>query len=283
MKIVSVPALLVCASAVLAPLARAQFQVGLQTQYRLVSTSAPSELRVDTSFLVAASSLLNSDTNAGSTEGSSTSSSITVSNTYGNMSVTGSGYATNSAARGAFAFIDTPLGGAPYALYQDVFHVNSSTLAVGTAVTINFSEVFSASFSNTEPIGSQGFGSPSFQDILHISDNQGTSRWDVSLDATGSASYAFQTHVGDTLNVRGELHGYDFATANTLQTPPVTATYSFSAAGPLYVDSVSEGVDLTAESGATYTRSASVPDGASTSLLLGASVLGLLAVRRRRR
>ncbi len=127
---------------------------GLDTQYRLVSTDASGEIRKYSGGLQPSLvPLVSSDTNSGSKYGSYTSSSISVSTYYGNMSVTGSGISSNSPLQGSFAFIDTPVGGAPWSMYKDTLHVTSSTLAAGTPVTIGLSESFIANFTQHDPLG----------------------------------------------------------------------------------------------------------------------------------
>ena len=239
---------------------------GLETTYRLVSTDAPSEIRVDTGLVASPTPLLNSDTNSGTKSGSTTSSSITVSNYYGNMSVVGSGNSANSSQQGSFAWIDTPVGGAPITKYKDYLQVESSTLAVGTDVTIDFTESFATSWSVTDP---QTPTTVTFADDLYIYDSAVLDQWNLSLGSTGSASHVFHTKVGDTLFLNGELHVAGAAAYSNALSPLYSADFSFSMAGPLSITAMSAGVDLVSGSGASYAPStASVPDGSSTAPLL---------------
>ena len=249
--------------------------VGLQTQYRLVSTSAQKEVRVDTGFVANASApQLYSDTNSGVLGGSVTDSSIQVSTNYGDMTVSGSGDASNSPTNGSFAWIDTAFGGAPFSMYKDVLNVTSSTLAAGTAVTIDFTESFATSYA--------GFNPSYFADNLHISDTKGLDNWNLTLTSTGSANFEFNTVVGDSLNLEGDLHGGGAAYANSLSPPFVSQSFSFYESGPLYITSVTNGVDIQSESGATYSApTSSVPDSSETILLVGISLLAVASFRRR--
>jgi len=249
--------------------------VGLQTQYRLVSTSAQKEVRVDTGFVANASAPQSySGTNYGVLGGSVTDSSIQVSTDYGDMTISGSGFASNSPTNGCFAFIDTAFGGAPFSMYQDVLNVTSSTLAKGTAVTIDFTESFATSYA--------GFNPSYFADNLRISDSKALDNWNLTLTSTGSANFEFHTAVGDSLYLEGDLHGGGAAYANSLSPPFVSESFSFSESGPLYITSVTDGVDIQSESGATYSApAASVPDSSETSLLVGISLLAIASFRRR--
>lgn len=257
-------------AAVAGPLLRAQSVVGLETQYRLFSTSAPSEIRYDSGFINAPGPLVHSDSDSGSVSGSFSSSSITVSTGYGNMSISGNATVTNSESQGAFAGADN--GGGPIAMYRDVLHVTSSTLAAGTPVDIGFTETFTATSSSVDPYN---FGPPSFTDFLWIQDIYGQ-QWQPTLAATGSASDLFQARVGDTISLLGQLHVS--ATAWAGFTGNTTASYSFSISGPLTISSVTPGADIHSESGATYSPS-SVPESASTLALLGMAIFILAAMR----
>ncbi len=257
--------------------------VGLQTQYRLVSISAGSEVRANTGFVGSPTPLVNHDTNNGVLGGSISDASIDVSTYYGDMSVTGSGYASNSPTNGTGVTIDTPVGGAPFSMYQDVLNVTSSTLAKGTAVTIDFTESFVTSLVFT----GTGLGLRDFQDNLNITDKNSLDQTHLTLAGTSSDSFVFHTAVGDSLYVEGELHGNADIFAGDSSIDPYTGfpkpeggSFSFYESGPLYITSVTSGADVQSESGATYAPSSSVPDTTSTLGLLGLAMAGLVLVRR---
>ena len=248
--------------------------VGLQNEYRLVSVSAGKEVRVYPQFVDSSTPLVNQDTNNGVNGGSISDASIDVSTYYGAMSVTGSGDASNSPTNGTFAWIDTPIGGDPFSKYQDVLNVTSSTLAKGTAVTIDFTESFVTSFS--------GYNPSSFQDNLHISDTAGLDNWNLTLTSTSSASFEFHTVVGDSLNLEGDLHGGGAAYASDASPPIESQYFSFYESGPLYITSVTNGVDIQSDSGATYAPASSIPEPSTYAAIAGVLVLGVAAIRRRR-
>ncbi len=75
------------------------------------------------------------------------------------------------------------------------------------------------------------------------------------------------------------MHGSAAAVTNTFS-PVVTADFSFSESGPLSITSVTDGVTLQSDSGATYAPSSSVPDTTSTLGLLGLAMGGLVLLRR---
>ena len=260
--------------------------VGLQTQYRLVSISAGKEVRVDTGFVANASAPQSySDTNNGVLGGSFSDSAIQVSTYYGNLTISGSGDASNSPTNGSGVTIDTPVGGAPFAKYEDVLNVTSSTLAAGTPVTIDFTESFVASLAFT----GTGLGLRDFQDNLDITDRYNFDQTHLTLSVTGADSFQFQTAVGDSLYLDGELHGNANIFAGDLSIDPYTGlpkpeggNFSFYASGPLYITSVTYGADIKSESGATYSApNSSVPDSSETILLVAIGLLTVASFRRR--
>ena len=256
---------------------------GLQTEYRLVA--GRNDVRVYPSLVNSGTPLVNHDTTSNEEGGAVAGASIQVSAYYGDMSVTGSGFASNSLTNGTGVTIDQPIGGDPFAKYQDVLNVTSSTLANGTPVTINFTESFVTSLVFT----GTGLGLRDFQDILNITDKSSLDETHLTLDGTSSDNFVFHTAVGDSLYLEGELHGNADLFAGDTNIDPYTGlpkpeggSFSFYASGPLYINSVTDGADILSDSGATYSAPASsVPDSGETILFFGISLLAMTSFRRR--
>ncbi len=177
--------------------------------------------------------------------------------------------------------VTSAVSGDPMAGYQDTLQVTSSTLDLGTRVSIELTEVFmgSTAFSSFPPL-SGTTNTASVQDRLFAQDpsvlGQGVfgglhDPLNATVSSPGTYTYVITSKVGDSINLEGDLYASGEAEAFVNQDPH--AFFNLSGSGELYVTPLTSGVDIQSGSGATY--AASVPEPSSLALLGVAS--GVLA------
>ena len=192
---------LALAVAVLAPAALAQPVCGVKNHMRLVNRvggGTTPELRLDTGWTsILPGTTLNTPGTATDTSAFGTSTGTWLaSSTYGRMSFSGSGSATNVPGWGLFLWIDSWIGGEPKAWFRDRYTVTSASLPAGTPVQIQFTGTFSGSTFATDPGAGRSasatfsFGAPT----------------NFNLTAPGSASMTVTVPVGQSRDVDGRLY-----------------------------------------------------------------------------
>ena len=169
--------------------------------------------------------------------------------------------------------VTSSVSGGPMAGYRDTLHVKSSTLAPGTHVTIELTEVFTSSMAfSSFPLSSGTTNRASVQDRLFAEDPAvlglgalgGLHKpLDVTVSSPGTYTYVINSKVGDSINLEGDLYADGEAEASVNQYPH--AFFTLSGSGPLYVTPLTAGVEIQSDSGATY--AASAPEPASFALL----------------
>ena len=147
---------LALAVAMLAPAAFAQPICGVKNHMRLVNRvggGTTPELRLDTGWTsILPGTTLDTPGTATDTSAFGTSTGTWLaSSTYGRMSFSGSGSATNVPGWGLFLWIDSWIGGEPKAWFKDRFTVISASLPAGTPVTIEATGTFTGSTFASDP------------------------------------------------------------------------------------------------------------------------------------
>ena len=164
----------------------------------------------------------------------------------------------------------------------DQLHVNSTVLAVGTpvdlTVTLSFAQTVTLSESASMYLGGGYFATyaanASNGDSVYL-----TANGQDDVNATGSSAI-LHTFVGQYINLTESMSGGASATYidGVVRNGHADASHS----AHFYVDSLTGGVDLSADSGHDYATSASpVPEPSPTALLLaGAGLIGWISRRR---
>jgi hypothetical protein len=164
----------------------------------------------------------------------------------------------------------------------DQMHVNSTTLAVGTpvdlAVTLSFAQIVTLSEQASLYLGG-GYFSTYAANASNGTSVYLTANGQDNVNATGSSAI-LHTFVGQYINLAESMSGGVGATYIDGVVRDGHADASHSA--HFYVDSMTSGVILSADSGHDYASSvSSVPEPSSTALMLaGAGLLGWVARRR---
>jgi hypothetical protein len=200
---------------------------------------------------------------------------MTEASNYGNLFVSGSGTVTNSTTGGALGSVgeyDAPgfdVGGSPLAYYTDTLTIT------GTGpVTIQFTDVFSASLFNTAS------AQVSLSDEIVVGN-----LWDDILNGSGTATDDLTFNPGDQVTISEGILGGGNAYAPDLAPPYLTPNFSYSGSGPLYIDVLTPGGGYSAESGTVYaTFDNSVVPEPGSFLLLGTGLISIAGfVRSRKR
>jgi hypothetical protein len=185
---------------------------------------------------------------------------------------------TNSASGGALGHVgeyDAPgfdVGGFPLAYYTDTL-----TITGPGPVTIQFTDVFSASLFNTAS------AQVSLSDEIVVQDNSGT-LWDNILNGSGTATNIFTFSSGDQVTIEEGILGGGSAYAPDLAPPYLSPNFSYSGSGPLYIDVLTPGGGYSAESGTVYAASDnSVTPEPGSFLLLGTGLISFAGFVRSRK
>jgi len=249
-------------------------------------------------------------------------STITASADYGSVSASlsgnGSGYGaaswSNFETAGSYATPDFLADSGPGAAFSDTLTITSATLAAGTAVQVQFTEILQSddfSFSATS-YGGEGSG-PGITELAYVSyegfnyDLDGNPGLELDYPAIGQTEgYIGDDFVSDTYNLiaPGEFSETTTATFDVGQTYWFTGglqlfgaasaaygedtpySYSIDPLATTLVDVLTPGAGYTSGSGTVYdttlpSSGRSVPDGGMTIALLGGALAGLSAFRRR--
>ncbi|MBL8887536.1 MAG: hypothetical protein JNK16_12830 [Phycisphaerales bacterium] len=142
--------------ALITPAAFAQPICGVKNHMRLVNRvggGTTPELRIDTGWtsILPGTSLDTPGTATDTSAFGTSTGSWLISSTYGRMTFSGSGSATNTPGWGLFLWIDWWIGGEPKAWFRDRYTVTSASLPAGTPVQIQFNGTFSGSTFATDP------------------------------------------------------------------------------------------------------------------------------------
>jgi hypothetical protein len=164
----------------------------------------------------------------------------------------------------------------------DQIHVNSTTLAVGTPVSLMVTLSFAQTITLSEP-ASMYLGGGYFATYAANASNGDsvylTANGQDNVNATGSSAI-LHTFVGQYINLVESMSGGVSATYidGVVRNGHADASHS----AHFYVDSVTSGVNLSADSGHDYmTSTSSVPEPSSMALLLaGAGLIGWVTRRR---
>jgi len=164
----------------------------------------------------------------------------------------------------------------------DLIHVNSTTLAAGTPVDLMTTLSFAQIVTLSEPTSMYLTGGYFATYAANASNGTSvylTANGQDDVNATGSSAI-LHTFVGQYINLAESMSGGVSATYidGVVRNGHADASHS----AHFYVDSMTSGVDLSADSGHDYTSSvSSVPEPSSTALMLaGAGLLGWVARRR---
>ena len=164
----------------------------------------------------------------------------------------------------------------------DVLHVDSTVLAVGTpvdlTVTLSFAQIVTLSEAASMYLGG-GYFATYAANAGNGASVYLTANGQDDVNATGSSAI-LHTFVGQYINLSESMSGGVSATYIDGVVRDGHADASHSA--HFYVDSITPGVSLSADSGHDYLSSAaSVPEPSSTALLLaGAGLIGWITRRR---
>lgn len=203
-------ALVVSSLLVIAP-AAAQTPHGLKTHFRLVNSmseqTTPGEWRGGDGWATAAPLVTHGVNNISNPQGMYSNSDFTASADYGLLRFYGYGSAQSYAPNGLFLWADDWIGAEPRAQYRDRLRVTSATLPVGTPVVLRFDLTLIGSTTIIDT-------NPSTQISARFTATHAgpTPYVLLSLGATpGATSVLFDTTVGDSIDVAGQLHVSLFA------------------------------------------------------------------------
>ena len=219
---VGLVALVVLSLFVIAP-AAAQTPHGLKTHFRLVNSmsdqTTPGELWVGDGWATVAPLLTHGVNNISNPQGMHSNSDFTASADYGLLRFYGYGSAQSLAPNGLFLRVDEWIGAEPRAQYRDRLHVTSATLPAGTPVVLRFELTLSGSTtlvdSNPYVVISARFTASHTGPVSYVL---------LSLTATpGATSVLFDTAVGDSIDVAGQLQAYIYANG-MLNSGPATGS-----------------------------------------------------------
>ncbi len=203
--------------------------------------------------------------------------SMTETSNYGNLSVSGSGTATNSATGGALGHVgtyDSPgfeVGGVPLAYYTE----NITITGTGPQL-VQFTDVFTSSIFSTAS------AQASLSDEIQILDYRG-SLWLNTLNSSGTATEDLTLNGGDQVTIREGILGGGSAYAPNAAPPAISPNFSYSGAGPLYIDVLTPGGGYIAESGTLYpTFDSSVTPEPGSFFLLGSGLISIAGFVRSR-
>jgi hypothetical protein len=164
----------------------------------------------------------------------------------------------------------------------DQIHVNSATLAAGTPVDLTVTLSFAQTVTLSEP-ASMYLGGGYFASYAANAGNGDsvylTANGQDDVNATGSSAI-LHTFVGQYINLAESMSGGVNATYidGVVRNGHADASHS----AHFYVDSMTSGVDLSADSGHDYTGGLSpVPEPSKTALMLAGAGLCAWAARRR--
>ena len=164
----------------------------------------------------------------------------------------------------------------------DQIHVNSTTLALGTAVDLTVTLSFAQIVSLSEPASLYLAGG--YFATYQANAGNGTSVYltangQDNMNATGSSAI-LHTFVGQYINLAESMSGGVRATYidGVVRSGHADASHS----AHFYVDSLTDGVTLSADSGHDYASSVTtVPEPSSTALMIaGAGLIGWVVRRR---
>ena len=173
------------------------------------------------------------------------------------------GTATTASDITSFVYANAVAEGRDY--WVETFHIQSSTLAVGTPVALSLGVWLDASV-NTSAVG-QGYALAVIGTGLDAGWLTGVDTRHVGSGAH-SASTVFHTGVGASVTLVGQLNTR--AWSELSNGPIKAATASSTATARFTVDSLTEGAFYTSFSGASYlTPSSPVPEPGTWALLLG--------------
>lgn len=224
---------------------------------------------------------------------------LTSSANFGALSASGSGSTNIIPGSGAGVTVGSDVGAAPIVAYYDSLTVTSASLAIGTPVTLLFTESL-ASITASSNSGDQG-AFAAVDGYYRITDTNPSSSGIIADSFSGTpltgngllgstttpgvddvVSVTFQTEVGDTIGLYGALYAGGQANSGNGH---ADTSFSFSANYNTCVDAQTQGAAFLTQSGAQYCSAfATVPE-PSTLSLFGAALVTFagFAVYRRRK
>ncbi len=195
----------------LAAPAFAQTPFGLKTHMRLVNSmsdqTSPGEWRGGDGWATAGPLVTHGVNNISNPLGMYSNSDFTSTANYGLLSLSGYGSAQNAVNNGLFLWVDEWIGAEPRAQYRDRLYVTSATLPAGTPVVVRFDLTLTGSTTIVDT-------NPSASVSAHFSATHSgpTPYVEMSLAATpGATSVLFDTAVGDSIDVGGQIYVYLYA------------------------------------------------------------------------
>jgi len=225
-------------------------QCSLRTSYRLVTNMAAgtgtAEVRLDSGVVTAGPVVTpGMSTNANSFGCAATVSAVATAD-YGHLSFVGTGSANNAPGNGVIFRMDEFIGGQPKALFNDRFHVSSSTLPNGTPVVIEFT---------LELVG--GIMIVDTSPLSALSAALRTTNGTINLKRTtpGVSNGTINSTVGANVDISGNLLVTMYA-QGILGGTPRSATLDADVLAFTSIRPLTSGVTLEFCSGASYTRCA---------------------------
>ncbi len=225
-------------------------QCSLRTSYRLVTNmsggTGTAEVHLDSGVVTSGPVVTPGTSSNANSFGCAASVSAVATADYGHLSFVGSGSANNAIGNGVIFRMDEFIGGQPKALFNDRFHVSSSTLPNGTPVVVEFT---------LELVG--GVLIVDSSPLSALSATLRTANGTINLKRTtpGVSVGTINTTVGANVDIVGNLLVTLYANG-ILGGTPRSATLESDVSASSSIRPLTSGVTLEFCSGASYTRCA---------------------------